>query len=90
MGAGERLQVLRSRLQQAALRVQHLEQAELAQLVAGCRGVMGALRGREYLVLQRLGYSAGGTELLDGRMYLRLDAQFSQSQFVTGLVETAL
>ena len=84
---GERAQVLGACLEQRALRIQHIEEAELAELVSLGGGVEGALRAGQQNAAQGLDFLANGGEALVGLRQIRQQTALRRALLVARLVE---
>ena len=70
VGLRERGEILPARLQEGALRIQHIQEAELAQLEAAARSLVGGLGTGEHIATQCLDLVGARVELVNGLQHL--------------------
>ena len=70
VGLGQRVQELRPRLQPGALRVEHVQEAELAELEAAARGGVGLACAGQHLAAQCLDFVGPGPQFVGGGQHL--------------------
>ena len=89
MVVGKRAQVLGARLEQGALRIQHVEKAEPSQLVASRGGVERALRAGQQRRAKRLQFLFDGAQALVGLRKLGQQAHLNRLALIGRLVQAA-